>query len=221
MDTNQRNETYRAVAAGSVDPRSCEFTEDECSFTITHIPSKSIITVRSNNNTYAIETKTDDSDQSRNFSLAASWVEVPRKIKKWAEAASRKHDTPDLWNFSRKVNTLARYSYDDITNEPFSLNEQVKISSQLAKIIEYLKKIYVFMMDEQMALIEARLKDAEVASRRIGRKDWMLLFSGTVFSLIITELLTPSVAHDIFAIAFHNLGPMIFGSGPGTIPGIS
>ncbi|MGH3156414.1 MAG: hypothetical protein ACRDNF_07570, partial [Streptosporangiaceae bacterium] len=150
----------------------------------------------------------------------SSWAEVPRKIKKWAEAVGRKDDIPDLWSFSRKLKTLARYHYDDIVNKPFSMDEQAKISAELAGMKEYMRKTYSFVTGEQMALIGARFDDAAAATSRMGRKDWVLLFSGTIFTLIVTDLLTPSIAHEIFVVTLRDLGHILFGGGPALLSGL-
>ena len=81
----------------------------------------------------------------------------------------------------------------------------------MKEIKGYVRKTYS-LSAEQFSHVEARLDEAERASRRMGRKDWLLLFSGTVFTLIITDLVTPDVAHHVFVMALHGLGHL-FGNG--------
>lgn len=42
--------------------------------------------------------------------------------------------------------------------------------------------------DEQLRRIEEQLDEAEEASRRMGRRDWLLLFVGTLLTLVIISL---------------------------------
>lgn len=56
------------------------------------------------------------------------------------------------------------------------------------------------MSDEQMAQVTSRLDQAEHASHRVGRKDWIILFLGGIFSLILTDLITPHTAQHIFVL---------------------
>jgi hypothetical protein len=70
----------------------------------------------------------------------------------------------------------------------------------------------------ELSRIEDRLDEAEEASRRIGRKDWLLLFSGTIFTLIVTDCLAPDVAQHILMVALHNLSHLFLG-GIRPIPG--
>ena len=56
-----------------------------------------------------------------------------------------------------------------------------------------------------MERIEERLDEAAEASKRMGRKDWLLLFSGIIFTLIIAGTVTPDVADHIFTAAINGL----------------
>jgi hypothetical protein len=66
---------------------------------------------------------------------------------------------------------------------------------------------------EQVKHVEQRFDQAEDASRRLGRKDWFLLFLGTVSSLILPALVPPEVVQHIFIAAAHGLGHL-FGYEP-------
>lgn len=65
--------------------------------------------------------------------------------------------------------------------------------------------------------VAARLDYMEEASRHATRKQWLLMFCGTIFTVIVTDLLPPDTAQDVFAIALHGLGH-IFGFGPLGLP---
>jgi hypothetical protein len=63
-----------------------------------------------------------------------------------------------------------------------------------------------------MSRVDARLDEAEAASRRIGRKDWLLLFAGVILTLIATGLLPPESVHHVLMMVFLDLGHL-FGGG--------
>ena len=70
-----------------------------------------------------------------------------------------------------------------------------------------------------MSRIEARLDEAEEASRRIGRKDWLMAFNGAVFSLILTDLLPAQAAEHILVMTLAGLGHLFgIGSPPQLLP---
>jgi hypothetical protein len=69
------------------------------------------------------------------------------------------------------------------------------------------------LTNEQIAHIDERLDEAAEASKRMGRKDWLLLFGGTVFNLIVTDTVTPGVAGHIFTMVVQGIAHL-FGGGP-------
>ena len=71
------------------------------------------------------------------------------------------------------------------------------------------------LTSEQIARVEKRLDEAAEASERMGRKDWILLFGGTILNLIVTDTLTPSVAGHIFTMTIHGLIHLFTG---GSVP---
>lgn len=104
-------------------------------------------------------------------------------------------------------------TFGDLGNAIFTVTEQAAISNELQEIKEYIKKTYS-LSDKQMSFISERLDEAEKASQRIGRKDWLLLFSGTILTLILTDLITPDVAQHVFVMALHALRHLFGGGAP-------
>jgi len=49
----------------------------------------------------------------------------------------------------------------------------------------------------QLAAIDQRLNDAEEASKRLGRKDWVMMFYGAVMSTFITDSVLVSVVQIV------------------------
>jgi hypothetical protein len=70
-----------------------------------------------------------------------------------------------------------------------------------------------------MQLLEARLDEVEAATGRLGRKDWLLVFWGRFFGVIVSGVLPPEAVHHILWVALHGLEHH-FGSGgfPPQIP---
>ena len=62
--------------------------------------------------------------------------------------------------------------------------------------------------------MESRLEHAEKASRQMGRKDWITLFNGAVFSLILTDTITPDTAQHIILMALHGISHLFGIGGP-------
>ena len=122
-------------------------------------------------------------------------------------------DTPDLWELSRSGGGLILGELTpDSANTPFTPDEQTAISAQLKAIADSIKNTYE-LTAEQSAKLDEKFDEAEKASRRMGRKDWGLLFGGAVFSLILTDAITPGIAGHILMMIEHGLGHL-FGSRP-------
>jgi hypothetical protein len=112
-------------------------------------------------------------------------------------------DEPDLWS------ELARFreilTNTDFENTPFTHDEQAVISAQIGRAREYIRTSGE-LTSEQISRIEARLDHAEEASKRICRKDWIMMVTGSILSLVITDTVTVQVADHIFTVVLHGLG---------------
>jgi hypothetical protein len=139
-------------------------------------------------------------------------------------AAERKREeelkgVTDLWGeLKRDKGVPAGDREQTIENTPFSSTEQAEISARIRQTKDYITSSRELTGD-QVAQVEARLDHVEEASRRIGRKDWLMLFNGAIFSLILTDLITPSVAQHIVMLTIHGLGHLFgFGGPPPHLP---
>jgi hypothetical protein len=131
--------------------------------------------------------------------------DVEERVRRWAEEVNRDVDTPDLWaELQRERKILPGALYEDIENTPFSSDEQADIAAQLRQIKELVRNTYS-LSEEQMRSVEAKLDNIEAAAGRIGRKDWLLLLYGSMFSVIVTELLPPGAVQSILEMALHGL----------------
>ncbi|MBA2554459.1 MAG: hypothetical protein H0V10_12390, partial [Geodermatophilaceae bacterium] len=107
---------------------------------------------------------------------------MPELVQHWAGDVKRDLDTPDLWaDLRRRQVLLTSAGYEAIGNTPFTPDEQLEVAAQLLEIKEYVKATSS-LTSEQTLLVEAWFNEAEAATRRLGRKDWLLLFLGVVLS---------------------------------------
>jgi hypothetical protein len=148
-----------------------------------------------------------------------AWKDVPPSVASWARgigaviADDEKYErTPDLWDeFYESREFLTGQHEQRFENTPFTSAEQAQVSDQIQQIKAYIGNTYQ-LSSEQMSRVESRLDQAEQASRRMGRKDWLLLFNGAVFSLILSDLITPQAAQHVLVLAIHGMSHII-GSG--------
>jgi hypothetical protein len=212
-----RNEIYQAIVAGGLDPVQCELNTTSRRMRIVHLPSGSQFVIHRSIDLavylsgarYDIKSLVpDEPDWPRQ---ASTWADAVVQAQKWATGVESHAAIPDLWaEFQRGQTFFTDDKYQASDNAPFTPAEQTEISERLREIKEYVKKTYS-LTEEQTSRIEARLDEAEAASRRMGRKDWVLLFAGVVFTLIVTDFLPPEVAQHILMMAVHELAHL-FGS---------
>src|SRR5260370_7355900 len=81
---------------------------------------------------------------------------------------------------------LSGASLESLENTPFRPAEQAGDVVQLNAIKNYIKE-NCELTREQFVRVEASIDEAEVASHRLGRKDWLLLFLGRTVALYITR----------------------------------
>jgi len=149
------------------------------------------------------------------------WHQVLARIRKWVrKVADFVHRTeeyeeiPDLWEqLSRSWEFLDGQAEETLDNTPFTTDEGTAISAQLKQIREYITTTHE-LTAEQISHLDARLEHAEEASKRIGRKDWLMAFNGAVFSLMLADLITPDTAQHVILMALHGLSHLFGIGGP-------
>lgn len=105
-----------------------------------------------------------------------------------------------------KKNTRTRHS--TLPSKPGFLSR-----SRRLEIKAYIKTTRE-LTSEQITRVEARLDHAEEASRCIGRKDWITLFNGAIFSLILTDTITQDTAQHVILMALYGIGHLFGVGGP-------
>lgn len=213
----QRNAIFEAVAAGGLDARECTFNYDDAKACITHVPSESSFLLEGDPGHYSSTAVVGEGPSCSSESF--TWTKVEERVRRWAEEVKHDVDTPDLWaELQREREILTAARYEDVENTPFTSDEQAEIGEQLQRIKELVRKTYS-LSEAQMLSLEAKLDDIEAAAGRIGRKDWQLLFCGTMFSVIVTRLLPPDAVQDILVKVLHGLEHLFGGwSGPPQLP---
>lgn len=172
-----------------------------------------------------IQTEEQAFDRSRSGSRQP-WESVLRRVQSWiieigqflvrAEEYAR---TPDLWDELYQAKKYFTGPHEQrFNNAPFTASEQAEISSQIKETKAYVKTAYQ-LTTGQISRVEARLDDAEEASGRMGRKDWLMLFYGAVTSLTLGDFITPQIAQHIFLLTIHGLSHLFgFGGPPPHLP---
>jgi len=149
-----------------------------------------------------------------------AWPELLSLVEIWArkahELAEKYAATPDLWAQLRQSKELLA-GQQHFANTPFTQLERAEISNQIQQVGEYIKTTYE-LTGEQLAAVEDLLDHAEQASRRMGRKDWLVLFNGALFSLLLSDLVPSQAVQHILWMTLHGLGHLFGIGGPLLLP---
>jgi galactokinase len=211
----ERNQLFEAIAASGLDPAECSLIEIGSKVLISHSRSSSTLEFsdagKYSTPRYEVEYYVDDGHQSHYEPRGLKYV-LPI-LTKWGNEVKETTDAPDLWGELRRTREFVlNMQRTESGNTPFTQDEQRQIAAQLQETKEQINEQFE-LTDEQIEQIDARLDEAEEASKRIGRKDWLLLFGGTILNLIVTDTLTPGVAGHILTTVVQGIAHL-FGGGP-------
>ncbi len=154
----------------------------------------------------------------------ASWGAITRALQRWEKRVAKAADKgngPDLWEGLRGSREFfGSQAEQGASNSPFNSSEQAEISVRIKQAKEYIQTSGE-TSGEQISQIEARLDYIAEASKRVGRKDWLMMFNGAVLSMMVADTIPPQVAQHIFVLVVHGLAHF-FGSGgpPPHLPGL-
>jgi hypothetical protein len=154
----------------------------------------------------------------REKSHGYDWEGIARRLREWANEIRREYVDGDLWEAARRQKEFfTGAGKEESVNTPFTPSEQARIAEQLQEIKEYVKNTYVLSI-QQAAHVEKMFGEVEDASHRIGRKDWLLLFGGALFSLILSAIVPPEAVQHILTMATHGLGHIFSRQNPPSLP---
>ena len=85
-------------------------------------------------------------------------------------------------------------------NTPFSATEQQRISDNLRELKEYMIA-NLHLTASGQSFVEARLSYLEEASRRMGRKDWIIITVGVLVTIAVNLALPPETVRELFRVA--------------------
>lgn len=224
----QRNMIFEAIARTGLDLAQCDLRVTDDAITILHNAGSTFMVTQTQRlidylglaqPRFKIRASVaDGSYRLRKVKNDPDYLLQP--IREWADEVRQIVEEPDYWAEMKRGGALIAdiQGSQGAENTPFTQDEQDQIAAQLNRIRESLADRFE-LSNEQVERIAERLDEAAEASKRMGRKDWLLLFGGSVLSLILTDIVTPGVAEHIFMVTIHGIAHLFTGgSEPPQIP---
>jgi hypothetical protein len=97
------------------------------------------------------------------------------------------------------------------SNAPFTADEQAEIGRRIDEALQLVAES-PDLNDEQKAAVSLHLSHSKESRDRLGREDWIVMFSSSIISTGVTDAVPPSVFRAVLGTVPHGLGHL-FGIG--------
>ena len=211
---HQRNDVFKAIRGAGFSPEDFGFewatSADESS--CRHLQSGSRFVVWGVAGDYNTWWSAGDEPVWERDKL--SWTGVMKQVEFWLSAVKRDVETPDLWaQLQRERELVAAVSDQANDNTPFTAAEREEIAEQLRELKDHLGRVHS-LSEEQARLLDERIAYLVDAASRVGRKDWLLIAAGVIFSYVLAAALPPDSATHIVGTLLTSIGHILWGGHP-------
>jgi len=126
-----------------------------------------------------------------------SWEALMSSVGLWLSYIKRDVETPDLWaELQRETELLGDAWRDAVENAPFTPNERADVARQLQELRRYVQDAYS-LSERQLSDLDSKIDFLVDAAARLGRKDWLVVFIGTMAGFVLVAVLPPDAARHI------------------------
>jgi hypothetical protein len=183
-----RNDIFQAIQAAGLDPKEFELEDDGSEARIKHKWSASCFIIARKSGYYSSRYVVVDGPEWPADTY--SWQASAARVSAWLAEVKRDLETPDLWAELQRESQLLGANADDVA-------EQKEIVARLQALAEHVRRTYR-LSASQMRALDAKLDYLADAARRLGRKDWLNVCAGAILGYILTAMLPPEAARDMF-----------------------
>jgi hypothetical protein len=225
LTRRERNEIFKALEAGGVNPADCEYFPFETFWIeIRHVPTDSLLKLvlspewpGARAPQYHVNWNVHEGPHLDRVSK--DWADVLEEINHWAQEVQYVADTPDFWKELKPApEILAAVQQGEASNEPFTPGEQAEIARRLDEVKQLVRNQFE-LTSEQFAVVDQRLDDAKEASKHTDRKTWLYMFYGAVMSTFMTDEIPPHVIQSIVTTVLQGIGHIFGIGGPPPVTG--
>jgi hypothetical protein len=222
LNKRDRNRMFKAIESSGFDPAEFGFDDTEGRVLITHssgstfefslridtLPEVEGLPIMTRES-YVYEYNVVEGEHASGLSgtidaLSRLYVE------EWLNEIRETVGVPDFWDELKRGRQLVAEIQQESGNSPFTDDERRQIVAQLQAIKTQAKEQFELTV-EQIARVNERLDEVAEASKRMGRKDWLIYFLGTITALIIAATVTSGMGDHIFTTVIQGIAHMFIG----------
>jgi hypothetical protein len=220
----EKNKIYEAIKTSSLNPNDFRLEDDENRMKVKHNTGQTFAATRRSivdalldisvrRDKYFVEAFAPGLTIKTSKAVALDDI-ISGPLAKWLNAIRLTVGVPDYWEeMQRGRAMIVDIQGKDSSNAPFSEDERKQVAALLwaawGEVSERLN-----LTSKQIEQIRIGLHEADEATERMGRKDWLLLFGGTILNLIVTDTVTPEVAGHIFTTVVQGIVHLFGGPPP-------
>jgi hypothetical protein len=230
LTRRDRNKLYEIIRAWRLDPTDLSLAENGNIVRVTHRSGSTFVVSLIDqfaiaatgyhgvgfNDKYGVVAEVPDgmSETSSHTSIDT----VIYRFGPWLDSI-RLAEAPDYWAEMQRSAALISSIQAGQDNDLFREDELEQIAASLEKIKKQLAEGFE-LTSEQLEHVCERLDETAEASRRMGRKDWLVYFLGTVTALIMTATVSAGIGEHIFSVVIQGtINIFTSGNEPPQIPG--
>ena len=139
------------------------------------------------------------------YGTGLSWEYHLAMMREWLRNLKREIEVVDPWaGFDTLGSAVPNFARPDA---PFAAEEIKIVHSQLDSIAAEIERLQIGSVAER-EVVKKSLDDLKRAAERVGKKDWYLIFLGTMASHALEKIVTPDTLRSVSALvgnAFHKL----------------
>lgn len=225
LNKRERNRIYRAIEKKRIDPAEFELKDTGESVTIIHnsgstfemYPEVQLYRAATANEP-GVKRATGRYEYKYNVVEGDHATGTTRDIDalrtlyltEWLDEIRETVGVPDFWEELKRGRQLVAEIQQESGNSPFTDDERRQIVAQLQAIKTQVKEQFK-LTAEQLAEVNEKLDEVAEASKRMGRKDWLIYFLGTITALIIAATVTSGMGDHIFTTVIQAIAHMFIG----------
>jgi predicted Zn-dependent protease with MMP-like domain len=221
----QRNELFRALTNGGLDPESCELHSDATGLWIAHRSTgskfdydpdawKPRVSERTRSSPARVAAEAGapwrgnwrtGTDPARVWITTGQdrWQALVDNVRQWAKAVVDWQETPDFWALAEAPELAAIEESSD--NAPFTPEQQAEVAARIDDVKQLVAEKFELEAGQLEGVLHG-LDEIKAASTRVGLKDLRVIVYGYAFGWIANDAIHPSMVQTVVGMIFHAVG---------------